>query len=52
VYLRDLSPLSPCYEGRTVRIAVRGTDENARIVAAYRAALDVLRPALATSSGR
>jgi histidinol-phosphate/aromatic aminotransferase/cobyric acid decarboxylase-like protein len=44
VYLRDLSPLSPRYEGRTVRIAVRDTAENARIVAACRAALDVLRP--------
>ncbi|WP_405555479.1 histidinol-phosphate aminotransferase family protein [Streptomyces canus] len=44
VYLRDLSPLSPRYEGRTVRIAVRDTTENARIVAACRAALDVLRP--------
>lgn len=39
VYLRDLSPLSPAYEGRTVRVAVRGTGENARIVDAYRAAL-------------
>ena len=45
VYLRDLSPLSPRYEGRTVRIAVRDTAENARIVAACRAALDLLRPA-------
>ncbi|MFI7503928.1 aminotransferase class I/II-fold pyridoxal phosphate-dependent enzyme [Streptomyces sp. NPDC049687] len=44
VYLRDLSPLSPRYEGRTVRIAVRNTVENTRIVAACRAALDVLRP--------
>jgi histidinol-phosphate/aromatic aminotransferase/cobyric acid decarboxylase-like protein len=44
VYLRDLSPLSPRYEGRTVRVAVRDTAENARIVAACRAALDVLRP--------
>ncbi|MFE0103556.1 aminotransferase class I/II-fold pyridoxal phosphate-dependent enzyme [Streptomyces sp. NPDC059009] len=44
VYLRDLSPLSPRYEGRTVRIAVRDTAENARIVAACRAALDELRP--------
>ncbi|MEV7075963.1 histidinol-phosphate transaminase [Streptomyces sp. NPDC093990] len=45
VYLRDLSPLSPRYEGRTVRVAVRDTAENARIVAACRAALEVLRPA-------
>ncbi|MGW0811847.1 aminotransferase class I/II-fold pyridoxal phosphate-dependent enzyme [Streptomyces viridiviolaceus] len=44
VYLRDLSPLSPEYHGRTVRIAVKDTDENARIVAACRAALDALRP--------
>ncbi|WP_369149048.1 aminotransferase class I/II-fold pyridoxal phosphate-dependent enzyme [Streptomyces sp. R44] len=43
VYLRDLSPMSPAYEGRTVRIAVRDTAENARIVAACRSALDVLR---------
>ncbi|MGW5665804.1 aminotransferase class I/II-fold pyridoxal phosphate-dependent enzyme [Streptomyces sp. NPDC003758] len=44
VYLRDLSPLSPEYQGRTVRIAVRDTAENARIVAACQAALQVLRP--------
>ncbi|GKQ39788.1 histidinol-phosphate aminotransferase family protein [Streptomyces sp. A012304] len=44
VYLRDLSPLSPRYQGRTVRVAVRDTAENARIVAACRAALDILRP--------
>ncbi|CQR61010.1 pyridoxal phosphate-dependent aminotransferase [Streptomyces leeuwenhoekii] len=43
VYLRDLSPLSPSYEGRTVRVAVRDTAENARIVHAYRAALGELR---------
>ncbi|WP_406109706.1 histidinol-phosphate aminotransferase family protein [Streptomyces sp. NBC_01003] len=42
VYLRDLSPLSPQYEGRTVRIAVKGADENARIVTACKAALNVL----------
>jgi histidinol-phosphate/aromatic aminotransferase/cobyric acid decarboxylase-like protein len=47
VYLRDLSPLSSQYQGRTVRIAVRDTAENARIVAACRAALDVLRPGAA-----
>ncbi|WP_156727699.1 histidinol-phosphate aminotransferase family protein [Streptomyces apocyni] len=46
VYLRDLSPLSPRYQGRTVRVAVKDTTENARIVTAYRAALDVLLPAL------
>ncbi|MEV6756825.1 histidinol-phosphate transaminase [Streptomyces sp. NPDC051214] len=44
VYLRDLSPLSPQYEGRTVRVAVRDATENARIVAAYAAALETLRP--------
>ncbi|MGX1885800.1 aminotransferase class I/II-fold pyridoxal phosphate-dependent enzyme [Streptomyces sp. NPDC055287] len=44
VYLRDLSPLSASYEGRTVRVAVRDTGENARIVTAYRAALGELRP--------
>ncbi|MEV5886690.1 histidinol-phosphate transaminase [Streptomyces sp. NPDC052020] len=44
VFLRDLSPLSPLYEGRAVRIAVKDTAENARIVAACRAALAVLRP--------
>ncbi|WP_424216278.1 aminotransferase class I/II-fold pyridoxal phosphate-dependent enzyme (plasmid) [Streptomyces sp. BI20] len=45
VHLRDLSPLSPQYEGRTVRVAVRDTAENARIVAAYGAALEALRSA-------
>ncbi|MDQ0930432.1 histidinol-phosphate aminotransferase family protein [Streptomyces turgidiscabies] len=44
VHLRDLSPLSPEHEGRTVRVAVKDTVENARIVAAFQAALDVLRP--------
>jgi histidinol-phosphate/aromatic aminotransferase/cobyric acid decarboxylase-like protein len=39
VYLRDLSPMSSQYEGRTVRIAVKTPDENARIVAACRAVL-------------
>ncbi|WP_329536189.1 histidinol-phosphate aminotransferase family protein [Streptomyces sp. NBC_01450] len=48
VYLRDLSPLSPEYQGRTVRIAVKDTAENVRIVAACQAALDVLRPASAS----
>ncbi|GGW95994.1 hypothetical protein GCM10010297_17310 [Streptomyces malachitofuscus] len=43
VYLRDLSPLSPQYEGRTVRVAVRTAAENARIVAAYAAAWETLR---------
>ncbi|MGW0755276.1 aminotransferase class I/II-fold pyridoxal phosphate-dependent enzyme [Streptomyces sp. NPDC002814] len=48
VYVRDLSPLSPRYEGRTVRIAVKDTAENARIVAAFEAALDELRPGRAS----
>ncbi|MFC4066643.1 histidinol-phosphate aminotransferase family protein [Actinoplanes subglobosus] len=39
VYLRDLSPMSPAFQGRTVRIAVKDPAGNARIVAAYRAAL-------------
>ncbi|MFG3371078.1 aminotransferase class I/II-fold pyridoxal phosphate-dependent enzyme [Streptomyces sp. NPDC048156] len=51
VYLRDLSPLSAAYEGRTVRVAVRDTAENARIVAAYRAALTALRTASAAPAG-
>ncbi|MFD8232865.1 aminotransferase class I/II-fold pyridoxal phosphate-dependent enzyme [Streptomyces sp. NPDC059696] len=42
VYLRDLSPLSSSYEGRAVRVAVRDSGENARIVAACRAALGEL----------
>ncbi|WPO76666.1 histidinol-phosphate transaminase [Streptomyces sp. KN37] len=42
VFLRDLSPMSPAYQGRTVRIAVRDTAENARIVAVCRSALDAL----------
>ncbi|MYW66914.1 aminotransferase class I/II-fold pyridoxal phosphate-dependent enzyme [Streptomyces sp. SID8379] len=44
VYLRDLSPLSALYEGRTLRIAVKDTADNARVVAACQAALDVLLP--------
>jgi len=48
VYLRDLSPLSSEYQGRTARIAVKDNAENARIVAAYQAALDVLRPSSAS----
>jgi len=39
VFLRDLSALSPAFEGRTVRTAVRGVEENRRIVDAVRAAL-------------
>ncbi|MGP2438603.1 aminotransferase class I/II-fold pyridoxal phosphate-dependent enzyme [Streptomyces sp. JW3] len=44
VYLRDLTPLSPAYGGRAVRVAVRDTAENTRIVAACHAALETLRP--------
>ncbi|MFJ4832903.1 aminotransferase class I/II-fold pyridoxal phosphate-dependent enzyme [Streptomyces sp. NPDC088747] len=43
VHLRDLSPLSTQYRGRTVRIAVRDTAENERVVAACQEALEVLR---------
>jgi histidinol-phosphate/aromatic aminotransferase/cobyric acid decarboxylase-like protein/predicted GNAT family N-acyltransferase len=39
VYLRDLSALSPVFEGRTVRAAVRGAAENSRIVHAVSNAL-------------
>lgn len=38
VFLRDLSALSPMFAGRTVRVAVRDSEENARIVAAVLAA--------------
>ncbi|MGP4043899.1 aminotransferase class I/II-fold pyridoxal phosphate-dependent enzyme [Streptomyces sp. 2A115] len=48
VYLRDLSPLSSEYQGRAVRIAVKDSAENALIVAACQAALDVLRPGSAS----
>lgn len=43
VFLRDLSPMSPEYEGRTVRIAVRDTAENERIIDACTVALNTLR---------
>jgi histidinol-phosphate/aromatic aminotransferase/cobyric acid decarboxylase-like protein len=49
VYLRDLSPLSPEYQGRTVRVAVKDTEENARIIAACVAALTALLPTRSTS---
>lgn len=42
VYLRDLSPLSAEYRGRTVRVAVKDDTENARIVAACRSVLHSL----------
>jgi hypothetical protein len=39
VYLRDLSPMSPAFQGRTIRVAVKDPAANARIVTAYRTAL-------------
>ena len=39
VYLRDLSPMSPTFQGRTIRVAVKDPAANARIVTAYRAAV-------------
>jgi histidinol-phosphate/aromatic aminotransferase/cobyric acid decarboxylase-like protein/GNAT superfamily N-acetyltransferase len=42
VYLRDLSPMSPAFQGRTIRVAVKDLTANARIVTAYRAALATL----------
>ena len=52
VYLRDLSPLSPEYQGRTVRIAVKDAEENASIIAACGSVLTALRPArLASAPG-
>ncbi|MDV9201951.1 histidinol-phosphate aminotransferase family protein, partial [Streptomyces sp. Wh19] len=51
VFMRDLLPMSPAYEGRTVRIAVRDTAENARIVATCRSALEALRTPAAVVSG-
>jgi histidinol-phosphate/aromatic aminotransferase/cobyric acid decarboxylase-like protein/N-acyl-L-homoserine lactone synthetase len=47
VHLRDLSPLSPEYQGRAVRVAVRDTAENSRIVTTCHRALRSLRPATA-----
>jgi histidinol-phosphate/aromatic aminotransferase/cobyric acid decarboxylase-like protein/GNAT superfamily N-acetyltransferase len=35
VFLRDLSPLSPAFEGRTIRIAVKDADANARVVRVF-----------------
>jgi histidinol-phosphate/aromatic aminotransferase/cobyric acid decarboxylase-like protein len=46
VFVRDLSALSPQFTGRTVRVAVRGPSENARVVEAILAgAAPVLHPA-------
>ncbi len=42
VFLRDLSALSPQFQGRTVRIAVQDSEANARILAACRSALATL----------
>jgi histidinol-phosphate/aromatic aminotransferase/cobyric acid decarboxylase-like protein len=38
VFVRDLSPLSPAFEGRTVRVAVKDAAANTRVVNAFRAA--------------
>ena len=38
VFLRDLSPLSPAFEGRTIRIAVKDAVTNERIVNVFHAA--------------
>lgn len=38
VFVRDLSPLSPAFEGRTVRVAVKDVAANARVVTAFRTA--------------
>ena len=43
VYLRDLSPMSPAFQGRTIRVAVKDRVANARIVTAYRGALTALK---------
>ncbi|GGK67248.1 hypothetical protein GCM10010126_28410 [Planomonospora parontospora] len=43
VFLRDLSPISPAFEGRTVRIAVREATANARIAETVTTALHDLR---------
>jgi histidinol-phosphate/aromatic aminotransferase/cobyric acid decarboxylase-like protein len=43
VHVRDLSPMSPAFEGRTIRVAVKDRTDSARIVTAYAAALDTLR---------
>ncbi|MGW3774349.1 aminotransferase class I/II-fold pyridoxal phosphate-dependent enzyme [Actinomadura verrucosospora] len=39
VFLRDLSPMSPAFEGRTVRIAVRDAVANARVAVTVAEAL-------------
>ncbi|WP_068928671.1 pyridoxal phosphate-dependent aminotransferase [Planobispora rosea] len=46
VFLRDLSPMSPVFEGRTARIAVRDAAANARIVTTVGEALRDLRNAV------
>lgn len=43
VFLRDLSPLSPAFEGRTIRISVRDPDANDHIATTVSAALYRLR---------
>ena len=39
VFVRDLTGMSPSFEGRTVRVSVRGAEENARVAAVLRAVL-------------
>lgn len=39
VFLRDLSPMSPAFEGRTVRVSVRDAAANERIASAVAAAV-------------
>ncbi|GGQ76966.1 pyridoxal phosphate-dependent aminotransferase [Couchioplanes azureus] len=51
VFLRDLSPVSPAFEGRTVRVAVRDTAANARIVDVVAEALRTLSPAGSPRAG-
>jgi histidinol-phosphate/aromatic aminotransferase/cobyric acid decarboxylase-like protein len=41
VFVRDLSALSPAFEGRTVRVAVRTPEENARILTTFQRILDI-----------
>jgi histidinol-phosphate/aromatic aminotransferase/cobyric acid decarboxylase-like protein/GNAT superfamily N-acetyltransferase len=43
VYLRDLTALSPAFEGRTVRVAVRGAAENRRIASTVADVLEEFR---------
>jgi len=51
VFLRDLSPLSPAFEGRTLRVAVKDAQANACIVATVRAVLEQLAGAVLPAVG-